>query len=230
MNCDFPWKTWPSVLRDSLRSPRTAASFRSLTPPENLTVGFTARPHRSASPHRGTARVTARRHLGEPGAPCASGCAATTCAAKSSGTARSPGKAGRSFASGDSRSSPQPTAALLAFDGSGAVHGQGSPTEDSNSVFATNADGEIFRISRHSVHLIGATIDGRVRWRAVTEQPAGPMAAGLPGTAVMLGKSLAWFKNEFRWHPVEMVRGPLCGCVYCLFACNHAIISRGPLA
>jgi hypothetical protein len=85
----------------------------------------------------------------------------------------------------------------LACDGSGAIHGQGSPTEDSNSVFGTNADGEILRISRHSVHLIGATLDGRVRWRAVTEQPAGPMAAGLPGTAVMLGKSLAWFKNEF---------------------------------
>ena len=84
----------------------------------------------------------------------------------------------------------------LAFDGSGAVHGQGSPTDDSNSVFATSAQGEILRISRHNVHLIGATIDGRVRWRAVTEHPAGPMAAGTPGAAVMLGKSLAWFKNE----------------------------------
>jgi hypothetical protein len=84
----------------------------------------------------------------------------------------------------------------LAFDGSGAVHGQGSPTEDANSVFATSAEGEILRIARHNVHLIGATIDGRVRWRAVTEHPAGPMAAGAPGAAVMLGKSLAWFKNE----------------------------------
>ena len=85
----------------------------------------------------------------------------------------------------------------LAFDGSGAMHGQGTATDDSNSVFTTNAEGEILRVSRHNVHLIGATIDGRVRWRAVTEMPAGQMAAGPPGTAVMLGKSLAWFKNEF---------------------------------
>jgi hypothetical protein len=85
----------------------------------------------------------------------------------------------------------------IAFDGSGAMHGRGSATDDSNSVFTTSAEGEILRVSRHNVHLIGATIDGRVRWRAVTDQPAGQMAAGPPGTAVMLGKSLAWFKNEF---------------------------------
>jgi hypothetical protein len=85
----------------------------------------------------------------------------------------------------------------LACDGSGAIHAQGSPTGDSNCVFTTSADGEILRIARHNVHLIGATIDGRVRWRAVTEQPAGQMAAGLAGTAVMLGKSVAWFKNDF---------------------------------
>jgi hypothetical protein len=85
----------------------------------------------------------------------------------------------------------------LACDGSGQIHANATPTDDSNSVFTINAAGEILRIARHGVHLIGATIDGRVRWRAVTEQPAGAMAAGMPGTAVMLGKSLAWFKNEF---------------------------------
>ena len=86
----------------------------------------------------------------------------------------------------------------LACDGSGSIHAQGSPTDDSNSVFAISAEGDILRILRHGVHLIGAAIDGRVRWRAVTEQPAGPMAAGSPGTAIILGKSLAWFSNSFR--------------------------------
>jgi hypothetical protein len=84
----------------------------------------------------------------------------------------------------------------LACDGAGAIHTNGPPTDDPNTVFSLNTDGELLRISRHGVHLIGATIDGRVRWRAVIDQPAGPMAAGTPGTAAMLGKSLAWFKND----------------------------------
>jgi hypothetical protein len=45
------------------------------------------------------------------------------------------------------------------------------------------------------VHLICSRLDGHVLWRAVVDQPFGPVAAGLPGTAVMLGKSLAWFKS-----------------------------------
>jgi hypothetical protein len=89
----------------------------------------------------------------------------------------------------------------LACDGSGAIHANAPPTDDSNCVFTINAAGEILRIARHGVHLIGATIDGRVRWRAVTEQTAGPIASGMAGTAVMLGKSLAWFKNEFSETP-----------------------------
>jgi hypothetical protein len=83
----------------------------------------------------------------------------------------------------------------LSFDGSGTAHAQGVSTEDPNNVFSTAPDGEILRISRHGVHMIGATLDGRVRWRAVFDQPAGPIAAAMPGTTAMLGKSLAWFKN-----------------------------------
>ena len=44
--------------------------------------------------------------------------------------------------------------------------------EDPTTSFASTADGEPLRISRHGVHLIGATLDGRVRWRAVIDQPA----------------------------------------------------------
>ena len=52
------------------------------------------------------------------------------------------------------------------------------------------------RISRRGVHLICATLDGQVRWRAVVDQPLGPLAAGMPGTVVFVGKSLAWFQND----------------------------------
>jgi hypothetical protein len=84
----------------------------------------------------------------------------------------------------------------LTCDGYGTFHGQGAPDDDSNAAFCLDANGEPMRISRHGVHLIAATLDGRVNWRCVVDQPFGPLAAGTPGTAVLLGKSLAWFKNE----------------------------------
>jgi len=84
----------------------------------------------------------------------------------------------------------------LTCDGSGAFQGQGAKSDDSNDVFCVTAGGEPIRISRHGVHLIGSTLDGRVKWRSVVDQPMGPLAAGTPGTAVLLGKSLAWFRNE----------------------------------
>jgi hypothetical protein len=89
----------------------------------------------------------------------------------------------------------------LTCDGSGAILANATPTDDANSVFTINAEGEILRISRQSVHLIGSTIDGRVRWRAVTDPPAGSLAAGISGTAAMLGKSLAWFNNDLTKPP-----------------------------
>ncbi len=87
----------------------------------------------------------------------------------------------------------------LTSDGFGTFHfglGQGAANDDSNAVFCLDPDGEPTRISRHGVHLIGATLDGRVRWRCVVDQPMGPLAAGTCGTALLLGKSLAWFKSE----------------------------------
>jgi hypothetical protein len=91
---------------------------------------------------------------------------------------------------------------VLTCDGSGAFHGQAGPSGESNDAFCVTADGEPIRISRHGVHLIGATLDGRVRWRAVVDQPLGALAAAAPGTAVLLGKSLAWFPNEPAGTPV----------------------------
>ena len=84
----------------------------------------------------------------------------------------------------------------LTCDGSGTFLTQGAPTGDSNDVFGIDPAGEPIRISRRGVHIICAVLDGQVRWRAVVDQPLGPLAAGTPGTAVLLGKSLAWFQNE----------------------------------
>ena len=84
----------------------------------------------------------------------------------------------------------------LTCDGAGSFFAQGAPCEDSNPAFCVDSDGEPLRIFRHGVHVIGASLDGRVRWRAITDQSIGPHAASATGAAVLLGKSLAWFKNE----------------------------------
>jgi hypothetical protein len=84
----------------------------------------------------------------------------------------------------------------LACDGSGAFLVQGAPTGESNDVFSIDPAGEPIRISRRGVHIICAYVDGRVCWRAVVDQPAGPLAASTIGTVVMLGRSLAWFSGK----------------------------------
>jgi hypothetical protein len=83
----------------------------------------------------------------------------------------------------------------LASDGSGAVLAQSSATGESNDVFYLDPSGWPLRVSRRGVHLICAALDGRVKWRAVVDQPLGPLAAGSPGVAILLGRSLAWFPN-----------------------------------
>ena len=90
----------------------------------------------------------------------------------------------------------------LSCDGSGAFHGQGGPSASSNDAFCLTTDGEPIRISRQGVHLIGATLDGRVRWRSVADQTLGPLAVGTTGVAILLGKSLAWFPAEPATVPV----------------------------
>jgi hypothetical protein len=85
---------------------------------------------------------------------------------------------------------------VLTCDASGTIRDESSATGESNDVFCLDADREVVRISRRGVHLICATLDGRVRWRSVVDQPIGPLAASTAGTAVLLGKSLTWFKNQ----------------------------------
>jgi hypothetical protein len=83
----------------------------------------------------------------------------------------------------------------LAVDGAGSIVSEGG-SGDSNEVFSVGRDGELLRTSRKGVHLICATLEGRVRWRSILEQVPGPIAAGASGVAMMLGKSLAWFPAD----------------------------------
>ena len=82
-------------------------------------------------------------------------------------------------------SSPRPTAAPWLATAPDFPQ-QRAPTGDSNDVFGVDPAGTPLRISRRGVHLICAALDGRVRWRAVVDQPLGPLAAGSPGAAVLL--------------------------------------------
>lgn len=81
----------------------------------------------------------------------------------------------------------------LAFDGSGHLRAQSRASETPHDVFTATREGEALRISRQGVHLICADFSGRVRWRAVSDQPLGPLAAGQAGVAILIGRSLAWF-------------------------------------
>jgi hypothetical protein len=85
---------------------------------------------------------------------------------------------------------------VLTCDASGTIRDESPASGESNDVFCIDGDGDILRISRRGVHLICAALDGRVRWRSVVDQPFGPLAASPYGAAVLIGKSLAWFKNR----------------------------------
>jgi hypothetical protein len=84
----------------------------------------------------------------------------------------------------------------MAFDGSGTVRFEGPPTGGSNDLFFLDADSIPLRVTRKDVHVLCATLDGRVRWRIVADQTLGACAAGRPGVALMMGTNLAWFGME----------------------------------
>jgi hypothetical protein len=89
-----------------------------------------------------------------------------------------------------------PDGRTLAFDGAGHLRAQGGPSEGSQDAFGISPRGEPWRVSRQGVHLICSDLNGRVRWRAVAEQPLGPLAVGSAGVAVLIGRSLAWFSSD----------------------------------
>jgi hypothetical protein len=86
-----------------------------------------------------------------------------------------------------------PDGRALAYDGAGHLRSQGRASDGSGDVFGATPRGEAFRVSRQGVHLICADLAGRVRWRAVADEPLGPVGAGASGVAALIGRSLAWF-------------------------------------
>lgn len=83
----------------------------------------------------------------------------------------------------------------LAFDGAGHPCGQGRG-EDSTSHFYADAQHGLSRVTRQGENLLCAEITGKIRWRAIAREPIGPIAAGRPGVAAMIGRSLCWFPES----------------------------------
>ena len=96
---------------------------------------------------------------------------------------------------------------IRALDRSGTARYEGEPSGSPSDQFAIDEAGKPLRVTRRNVHLICAAFDGRVRWRAVAEEPFGPFAAGPAGVAILIGRSLAWFKaSEATALPVQELR------------------------
>ena len=92
-----------------------------------------------------------------------------------------------------------PRVVAVAPDGRAiAYEGTGHPTSQSRAPTAPGAffpgpTGETWRVVRQGMHLICTDLAGSITWRAVADEPLGPLAAGRTGVAVLIGRSLAWF-------------------------------------
>ena len=86
-----------------------------------------------------------------------------------------------------------PDGRALAFNGRGQAQGVAKATDASLIVFSLDADGELLRIARQGTHLIASELNGRVRWRSVSNASISAIAAGSSGVAAILGRSLAYF-------------------------------------
>ncbi|HEV3167655.1 MAG TPA: hypothetical protein VGZ22_26860 [Isosphaeraceae bacterium] len=84
----------------------------------------------------------------------------------------------------------------LAFDGSGRLRGQSRAGDHHNVFVISPAGDEVWVVARQGVHLICTDLEGRVNWRAVADEPLGPLAASRLGVAVVIGRSLAWFPAD----------------------------------
>ncbi len=84
----------------------------------------------------------------------------------------------------------------IAYDGSGRARSRSAKTDGSLDVFAIGPAGEALRVAKSGFHLICSDFEGRVIWRAIADGPIGPLAAGEPGVAALVGRSLAWFGQE----------------------------------
>ena len=70
---------------------------------------------------------------------------------------------------------------VRALDRSGTARFEGDASGSSSDQFAIDEAGKPLRVTRRNVHLICAAFDGRVRWRAVAEEPLGSVCRGSCG-------------------------------------------------
>lgn len=84
----------------------------------------------------------------------------------------------------------------ISYDGSGHARAKAGKSDGSLDLFVAGPSGEARRVTKQGVHLICSDLDGRVAWRAVTDKPIGPIAAGRPGVAAIVGRSLSWFEEK----------------------------------
>ena len=138
------------------------------------------RPDRSAPADRGAQRLASRRSPGSPWPVARRSSAATTSRAGPLGASDALGGLGP-LPSPAVRRGDRADGRALACDGSGELAAQSTSPGDANDVFYSDPTGIPLRISRRGVHLICSSLDGRVRWRAVVDQPLGPFAVRLPG-------------------------------------------------
>ena len=85
-----------------------------------------------------------------------------------------------------------PDGRALMYDGAGHQRGQ-TRNESPPGVFFEGRGGAVERVVRQGMHLICSDLSGRVQWRAIAEENLGPVGAGRPGVAAIIGRSAAWF-------------------------------------
>lgn len=85
-----------------------------------------------------------------------------------------------------------PDGRAVAIDGAGRPRGQGE-VGIPHAVYTLGPKSAIWRITRQDVNLRCTDLAGRAVWRAITDDPLGPMAAGTSGIVAMVGRNLAWF-------------------------------------
>ncbi len=126
-------------------------------------------------------RLARWSRMAQPGTAVAMAARPWPCAARCSGTGRSPGRAGRSTASGG-------LALIAAADGRAllATDQAHFTARDRQAATPTTSSTSTVPASRFASHekaftLICSALDGRVLWRTVVDQAAGPVAAGTAG-------------------------------------------------
>ena len=166
-------RTWRSARTDIAAITTNGGQFLVFDPAGESDGRLHVRPERSAAPDRSARGIARRRCLDQPGAPSRSGCADMASTARSSGSVPSPGKAGRCLGSaGVVAASPRPTAAPSLATAPGRFAHREPPAAIPTTSSASIADGEPVRISRHGVHLICASLDGRVSGGASSTNPS----------------------------------------------------------